>query len=280
MKSHMGALRTAAVLAATAAVAAGCSSGGSSSSGSSTAASLLSASVQNSQAIKSYSAAISVQASGGSVSAGVGNVSMKGTYTEQVKPTQLIQLNTDSTQAGGVNIGAMTLLVNSSAIYMKSSSLSSVTGGKPWLEVPLSYAQSGALSSLFSEAQSSNPLSSAQLLAGSTDAKTVGTATVNGVSTTEVQGTESPSAALAKVPAALKSQETQAFQQLGITQIKYQAWIDGQHNFRKIVVNEIGKTTITVSSTITSINQPVKVSVPSTSQVSQLPSNAASGAGI
>lgn len=284
MKSYMGALRTAAVLAAataTVAAAAGCSSGGSSSAGGSdNATEMLSASVQNTQTIKSYTAALSVQASGGSVSAGVGNVSMNGTYAEQVKPTPLIQMTTSSTQAGGMNVGSITLVMNSSAVYMKSPEFSSLTGGKSWLEVPLSSAQSGALSSLFDEAQSSNPLTATRLLAGSTDAKTVGTATIDGVSTTEVQGTESPSAALAKVPAALRSQETQAFQQLGITQLKYKAWIDGQHQLRKMILNEIGKTTATTTFTITSINQPVNVTIPSASQVGKLPSGATSTPGL
>jgi hypothetical protein len=176
----------------------------------------------------------------------------------------------------------MTEIVSPSAVYMKNASLASLTGGKPWLKIPLTGSTGGVLSSLLNQAQqSSNPLSATQLLAGSTNAKKVGTATIGGVLTTEVQGTVPVSAVLAKIPAALKSQVKQGLQQLGVTQIKYRAWIDGQNDFRKVVVSEIGKaTTYTTSFTITSINQPVHISVPSPSEVGRLPSSLTSGSGL
>lgn len=276
MKSHLGTLRTAAVLAAIGAAAVGCSSGGSGSSSSSSggsggtsAAELLSASAKNAASIKSFTATVDLHGSG---SGSTGATSVVGTLSEQRQPTQLIQITTKSAEAAGINAGAITVIETPSAIYTKIPSMSSLTGGKPYLMIPMSQAKGGVLGPLVNEAQSSDPLDATQLLGGATDVQKVGTATINGVSTTEVKGTVPISEALAKLPAALRSKVGQSFQQQGISQFQFQVWIDGQNNVRKSIYSYAGKaSTVTSTTTITSINRPVTISIPPSSQVSQLP---------
>lgn len=282
----MGALRTAAVLAAVATAAVGCSSGGSGSSsspssggsGGNSPADLLSASAQNAASIKSFTATVDLHSTGGSGSTGATNVT--GTISEQRQPTQLIELTTKSAEAAGINAGAITVIETPSAIYTKIPSMSSLTGGKPYLEIPLSQAKSGTLGPLVNQAQSSNPLDAAQLLGGATDVQKVGSATVNGIPTTELKGTVPISAAIAKLPAKTRSTVGKGLQQAGIDHFDFQVWLDGQNNLRKAVYTYVGKnTSMTDTTTITSINQPVHISIPPSSQVGKLPSSA-SGAGL
>jgi hypothetical protein len=58
----------------------------------------------------------------------------------------------------------------------------------------------------------------------------------------------------------------------GFTEMTFTVWIDGQHTVRKAVDTETGKdVTETITTTITSINQPVNIAVPTASQTSPLP---------
>lgn len=288
MQSYLRAARAAAVLAAAVAAAAGCSSGGSGAASSSSSSGAgaspgqeLAASVKSAQNVNSFTATTSVQATTGS--SGMGAVTLNGTVSEQRQPTELVKLDIASMQAGGVNAGAMTVITTPSAVYMKMPTMSAAMHStKPYIEIPLSELKSGsAMSALLNQAQSSNPLSSAQLLAGATNVKTVGTSTINGVSTTELEGSEPASAATAKLPANLRSSLGQQIEKAGISQIKFQAWVDGQHNFRKMIVNEVGKSfSDTATFTVTSINQPVQISAPPSSQVSVLPASDLNAAGM
>lgn len=282
MQSRLGTVGAAAVLAAVAVAAAGCSSGGSSSSGARVSpAQQLAATVKNAQSINSFTAEMSVRGNGisGAGMMGAGNVALNGTFSEQRQPTEIARFDVGSLQASGANLGPMSTITTPSALYLKMPMISALTHStKPYLKIPASALKSGGLSSLIGQAQSSNPLSAAQLLAGATNTRTVGTGTVNGVAVTELEGSEPVSAALAKLPANVRSSFGQDIQKLGVGQIKFQAWVDGQHNFRKLIVNEIGRTlNETVTVTVTSINQPVHISVPPAAQVSTLPASALRG---
>lgn len=282
MQSRLGAAGAAAALAiVVGASAAACSSGGpaKASPAAGNAKQLLALTLANSQNVSSFTATMDVKASGSSGAAE--NMSMDGTFSYQKQPAQLAEFNAGSLKAEGLPLGSMTTITTPSAIYLKMSMLSSMLhSSKPWLKLPVSELKNGgALSALISQAQSSNPLSDAQLLAGATDTRTVGTSTVNGVAVTELEGTESATAAIAKLPASLRSTFGQNIEKLGIGQIKFQAWVDGQHNLRKLIVSEAGKTlSETVGITVNSINQPVNVAVPSASQATTVPASALGGA--
>lgn len=288
MHSRLGAVRAAAVLAVfVAAGAAGCSSGGTGKSSSSsgtkmTAAQELAATLKTTQQAKSYGASMSMQISGIPGAGSPGGYSMTGTIRTQRQPTLLSEFDFNSFQMMGNNLGSMTEIVTPQAIYMKMPMLSAELH-KQWMKLPFSdlKANGAALSQLLSQAQSGDPLSDAQLLAGAKNTRTVGTGTVNGVPVTELAGSEPATAGLSRLPASMRQSMGQNIEKLGIGQIQFQIWVDGNHDIRKEIVKEIGSTiNMTLSSTLTSINQPVNISLPSGTQVATLPSSLLHGSGL
>jgi hypothetical protein len=147
---------------------------------------------------------------------------------------------------------------------------------KQWLGLSVS-ALSGSsgidLGSLFGESDTSNPLTQAQLLAGATDVKKAGTGTVDGVAVTEYTGSYALSAAIAKLPANVRSNVNSAFKQAGLQSgtAKFTVWIDAQNIVRKdITVIDSSAFHETLTTTVTSVNQPVTVTAPPASQVYQI----------
>jgi len=283
--------RTAAVVAAIVAVGtAGCSSAGSSSSSPSSGASAnataeLTASVSrmtDEQQIKTYAASISWQASSTPGSGSSESFSLSGTSQSQRQPTQLTGLDVSSIKALGLNMGSMSAVVTPTILYINLPILSAAAG-KPWAEMPFSETTGTGLglSQLLGDAQNVDPLSSAALLAGATDVRTIGTGSVDGVPVTELSGSEPASAGLAKTPVSMRAPLGKEISQLGIGQVTFQVWIDGQHDIRKEIVTESGsKFTETKSFTITSINQPVSISTPPASQVAAIPASVLNMAGL
>ena len=284
MQSRLGAACAAAALAAiTAAGAAGCSSGGSSSSAMRVnAAQELAATLKNAQQIKTYTASMSIQVSGIPGAGSSGGFSVAGSIKGQRQPTALAEFDASSFQMMGTDLGSMTEIVTPKAFYVKAPMMTAALH-KQWIELPFSELKGNgaALSQLISQAQSSDPLSDAQLMAGAKNVRAVGTGTVDGVSVTELEGSEPVNAALAKLPASTRASLGQEMKQLGVGQVQFRVWVDGQHNVRKMIVKEVGSSlNETISMTVTSINQPVSMSLPPTSQVSTIPASALSGAGM
>lgn len=284
MQSRLRAVRATAVLAAVVAVAAGgCSSSGhgadkmAASAGN--AAQLLSAAVRNAQSVNSIVAATNVQASSipGAGALGALGLTTSGTYTAQSHPSSMREF-AGTIQTGGQSVGAIDLISAPAAVYVKLPPIlkTLLHSSKPWTKVPQSELKSGGiLASLLGEAQSVDPLAFVQLLGKSTNPRVAGTATINGAATTEVTGSVPASSALANLPASLRS----SFAQAGTGQIEFQAWIDAQHNFRKLIVSKAGSGSegnTRIAFTVNNINQPVNVSVPSASQVATIPASALS----
>lgn len=287
MQSRLGAVGAAAALAViVASGAAGCSSGGSGkaspSSTKMTAAQELAATLKNTQELKTFTASMSMRVSGIPGASGAGGLSVSGTIKGQRQPSLLEEFDASSFHMIGQDIGPMTEIVTPKAFYMKTPMLSAGLH-KPWLELPFSElkGKGAALSQLLNQAQSGDPLSDARLMAGAKNVRTVGTGTVEGVPVTELTGSESATAALAKLPASARATLGQEMEKLGVGQIQYQAWVDGQHNIRKMIVKEIGSTlNETISMTVTSINQPVHISLPPSGQVATIPASALGGSGF
>jgi len=285
VQSRLGAVRAAAVLAAVIAVgAAGCSSGGSSSASSSfgtkvSAMQELAATVKkmnDTQQVKTYTASMTMQVSG--IPGSAGAFSMAGTIDSQRQPSLLTEFDASSFQMSGADVGPMTEVVTPKALYMKVPMLSAALH-KQWMELPFSALKGNgaSLSQLLSQAQDTDPLSATRLLAGSKNARTVGTSTVGGVAVTELAGSEPASAGLAKLPASMRASLGQEMERLGVGEVTYQVWVDGQHDIRKAIVKEVGSTlNETMSFTVTGINQPVSISVPASSQVTNIPASALS----
>jgi hypothetical protein len=242
--------------------------------GSLTAAQAVRQAAAQAQKATSYSADVSVQTTG------TASTSLSGTMQQQTTPTPLAVADFGSVTVSGQPVsGGIDEIINSNGIYVKMSTLAKETG-KPWLEIPVSELSkvSGANFSQLLQNGSNDPLVQAQMLASSDNVKKVGTATINGVPTTEYTGTYPVSAGLAKLPAASRSKIAAQLQQLGLTTEHFTVWLDDQQQVRKVVSSAKG-TSESVASTIvvTSVNHPVTATIPPASQVSTVPASELGG---
>ena len=252
-------------------LAAGCAAGHSSASAP-TPADTVRLAALDSQAINTESATMNA-----TVTTDGTSINMSGSMQVQRKPL-FASADFTSVSAGGQSIpGGMREIITPSAVYMQISELSSMTG-KPWVEVPfsdLSGTKAADLGELLQQAQNTNPASQAQLLIGANGVKRVGTSVIDGVSVTEYTGKISIADALSKFSASLRAQLAPQIKQEGITGANFTAWIDGQNQVRKLVLTENGSsTTLDMTMTASSFNQPVNTTPPAASQVYVLPASA------
>jgi hypothetical protein len=235
--------------------------------------------------VNSFAATADIQVtSEAGASGSLGTAEMAGTIQEQLHPSLLLGADFSKFSAAGQSMSGLGEIITPQAVYIKLGMLTqALHTTKPWIEMPLSALNKSTgmnLSSLINQMQESSPLTQTQLLAGATNVRTVGTSTLNGVPVTEYTGSYAMSAALARLPADLRGQLSQLVQKVGITEVQFQVWIDGQHQLRKMIATEHGSAlTETITMTVTSINQPVTISVPPASQTTTLPASALSNTG-
>jgi hypothetical protein len=228
--------------------------------------------------VNSVAATMNIRLSGKSGSSSLDNAEIAGTLQEQLHPT-LASADFSTFSAGGQSMpGGLGEFITSKAVYLRYSPMTqALHTTKPWIELPLSALSKASglnLSSLLNQMETSNPLTQTQLLTGASNVRAVGTGTVDGVPVTEYTGTYTMSAALAKLPADVRAQLGQAIQKAGINAVQFRAWIDGQHQLRKLVATEDSSAfTETITMTVTSVNQPVTISAPPASQTMTLPAS-------
>lgn len=253
------------------------SSGGASSGGASlTAAQAVKEAAQHAQKATSYAADMSIKITGAA------NTTITGTMQDQTRPSPVAVANFSSVTAQGQQLrGGIQEIINSSGLYLKMAQLAKQTG-KPWVEIPASALSkvAGASFSQLLQNTSSDPLTQTQMLSSSTNVKKVGTATINGVPTTEYTGTFPISAGLAKLPAAARSKIAAQLKAEGLTTEHFTVWLDDQQQVRKVITSAKG-TSEQVSSTVTvtSVNQPVHATIPPASQVAKVPAGQLGGSG-
>ncbi|HEX4256129.1 MAG TPA: hypothetical protein VH089_13630 [Streptosporangiaceae bacterium] len=253
------------------------SSGGASSGGASlTAAQAVREAAQHAQKATSYAADITVQTSGTASS------TISGTLKQQTTPSPLAVADFTSVTVQGQQVpGGMEEIINSGGIYLKLAELSKQTG-KPWIKIPSSDVSKlgGASLSQLLQNGSNDPLTQTQMLSSSTNVKKVGTATINGVATTEYTGTYPITAGLAKLPAAARSKIASQLQAMGLTTEHFTVWLDNQQQVRKVVSSAKGTSEQVASTvTVTSVNQPVTATLPPASQTATVPSSELGGSG-
>jgi hypothetical protein len=240
-----------------------------------TAAKAVQLAAQHAQRVTSFAATMAVQTSG------TESVDMSGTMEEQTQPSPLLVINFSTFSLQGQAVpGGMQEIINSSAIYLKMAQLSRMAG-KPWVKMPLSGIAKASginVSQLFQQAESSNPLVQTQMLASSANVRKVGTATIDGVPTSEYTGSYPISAGLAKLPASARAKIEPQVQAMGLKTETFRVWLDNQQQVRKVVTSDQG-TSEQVTSTVqvTSVNQPVTVSLPPAAQTATVPASALGG---
>lgn len=229
--------------------------------------------VRQSAALNSLTATIDMTMRGSTT------MNLSGTAREQLKPSLFADITMPSLTVDGQTVpGGMEEILSPSSVYLRINELSQMIG-KRWLRLPFSElgGVTGGmnLAQLIQQAQSTNPATQAQFLAGATNVRTVGTSTIEGVPVTEYSGTIPMSVALRHIPANLRGQVSQQIQKAGITSASFEVWLDAQHQVRKLIMTEKGSSiTQTTTMQVTSINQPVNPQLPPASQTATVPAGA------
>jgi len=232
-----------------------------------------------------FTGTMSVQTTAKAGTSSSGDLTMAASMAEQLHPSLLAEIKISSLSSGGTTLpGGMTELITPSTLYMNWSVLTQeLHTGKPWLAIPLSTLGKSTgidLTQLLNQAASESPLNQSDMLAGATGVREVGKSTIGGVPVTEYQGTLSIDKGLQQLPAANRAAVQKQVSAAGFTTGTFTVWIDGSNTMRKVVMTEQGRAlTEVVSMTITSINQPVDITVPAASQTTALPSADLSGLG-
>jgi hypothetical protein len=228
----------------------------------------LSLAASQSKKTTSFSATMDIS-SGGSISA-----HMTGTLQEQTKPALLAHQRFRISGGGTALPGTMETLLTGDAVYLKIPSLARALG-KPWVKVSFSSLKSSAgvsLAPLIRQLQGSNPLAAAQMFPAASNVRRAGTQVINGVQTTEYTGILHVNAAMARIAPGLRKLVAPAMAATGATTARFQVWVDGQHQIRKLVENETGRHYhASTTMVITSINQPLHIQLPAASQVAAAP---------
>lgn len=220
------------------------------------------------QKVNSFTAAMNI------TTTGTYGSHLTGTVAEQVRPTLLASEKFSVATNGTAIPGGIQTLLTSHAVFVRISTLTRLLG-KPWVKISFGSLKSSAgvnLAPLIHQLQGNDPLAEAQMLPAATNVHKVGTATINGVPTTEYSGTLNVSAAASRLDPSLKKLMGPGLSAMGITTSKFTVWIDSNHLIRKLVQTETGSTA-SVNSTmlVTSVNPALHFTVPPASQVASMP---------
>jgi hypothetical protein len=231
-----------------------------------------------SRSINTFAATVNVKVNSTAAGAAAA-VNLTGTVTERLHPSLIAEADYSSFTAAGHSFpGGMSEVITPDSVYIKLSLLTqALHTSKPWIAIPLSALSKASginLSSLFNELQTSSPLSQSQLFAGATNVRKVGTGTIDGVPVTEYSGSVSMAQALTRLHADLRSSLGSDIKKAGIKSAKFSEWLDAQNQVRKVIVTESGSQfSETISTTVSSINQPVHIRKPAAGQTTTLPAS-------
>lgn len=233
---------------------------------------ILAAAVHNEARLTSVSATVSERVSGPV------SVELNASVQAQIRPLRLSVRLSESVAAQHIPI---TMIANSSAMYLKLGAalpgIPSAARGK-WLKLPFAeLGPSSPFASLQQSLQNANPASQTRQLLALTHLHAEGPATVDGVSTTKYEGSFAPSAALKELPASQRAQLAPVMNQIK-GDVAVSVWIDGQKQIRKLTeTEEVAGSTVALTMTINSYNQPVHIAFPSAGQVIVPPAGEVSG---
>ncbi len=263
----------AAIAVAAAVAVAGCKPGtysGASSSGSqagiTSSASAFSLASQQTQSIRSFSADLEVQATGAL------NATLTGTLREVTTPTPIIAIHANT---GG--LGNIRAILTNGMAYLKSPFMMRAHG-KPWVMGSMSSMSSTSglnLGPLLSLLSTSSPLVQVPLFSQAQNTRMMGHSMMNGMRMSEWGGHYM----LSNVVGSLNSSVQPSFQSMmnsGLSMTRFRTWMDSSNMVRKLVLIEQGANTrIVITLVITSINQPMHITMPSTTLIFILPGTTA-----
>ncbi len=256
------------VVAVTALAVTGCSKASTGTSASGAARKQIKLAADTSERVNSLTASIAVHAVGTTAGALTGSIQM------QLKPTTLIEARFDVAATSSPAIHLDEILTDQ-AIYFKNPAFAKTKTGKPWVKVKISALSSKSgvsLGSLLQNLESSNPLDQTRLFTASRDVRVVGTRTVGGVTTTEYAGSYAPKTAYAGLSAHLREVLGPMLRSIGTHPVSFHVWVDAQHLIKKADdTASVRGQTVTTTFAVTSVNQPVKVTLPKAGETAPLP---------
>ncbi|MDQ2814298.1 MAG: hypothetical protein M3Z75_21135 [Actinomycetota bacterium] len=239
----------------TTAAATGSAATGSAATGSAGSA-LLTAATQ-AQNINSAATTLHVQVTGSQAS------SETGTFQYQRTPTLMSEDMHIAAEGGNTGIK---MILTGTDMYFSEPGL---PAGKAWIKFSLAAlkGKSASFARLVQSMQSNNFTNQAQLFAVAKNAHEVGTATIDGVATTEYAGSFRASDAINALSPGVRGVLGAQLKTLGDSVISFHEWIDGQHHMRQVIENETVKgQAVTTTLNVTAINQPVQIPLPPASQ--------------
>ena len=192
---------------------------------------------------------------------------MFGTVQQRMAPTSLATLR--MTSVDGLDRFAVTEVVTRSTVYVRMPSLAAALG-KPWIGVPVpELGAYPAMAQLYQTA--ALPTAEAALIGTANSERMTGTTTMRGVKVSRYVGSIDPSAALSQLAPGMRQLLAPELAATTGT-ISFTAWIDAQHNLRKVQTSATigGQLTVTTV-VITAVNRVLHISVPQPSQVVAVP---------
>ncbi len=214
---------------------------------------------QQSSRVRSMAASVRIQVSG---SAGAVT-----TATEQAELRPALLVSEHATFSAAGQTLAMDAIISRKDLYLKLSQLSQVTG-KQWVELPVSGVPGtgNLLGQVVQNLQSGDPFDQTRILSMASNVHAAGTQVIDGVQTTRYQGTFSPAAVAASLPADMRA-FGQALRRLS-GKVAFTIWLDAQHLTRKMTITEhlAGETAVSTT-TVTAVNQPVHITLPPPGEV-------------
>lgn len=227
---------------------------------------------QQSQQIRSFTGLLSIQATGAL------NLSLFGTVAEVSQPTPLVEVQAKVTGLPG----ELTAILNGTTAYLKSSFLTR-SQSRPWAQMPYSSMPSSSmmnsssssgvnsssssgvnLGSVLQQLLAAGPQAQTQMFTAAPSMQSLGTSMIGGIPSSEFAGSYSLGTAMTKLSSSLQP-TVQSEMNSGITKTQFWVWIGKAHHMvRKLVLVEFAnKTKITITLTVTSVNQPVTIVIPS-----------------
>ena len=188
------------------------------------------------------------------------------TLQYQRKPSVLMSEDTHIVAQGGTT--DIKMILTGTDVYFSEPGLSAT-----WTKLKrssLSGPTAASFGKLIQTMQSNDFANQQQMLAAAKDVHEAGTQTIDGVQTTEYDGSVRASDAIKALSPSVRDILGPQLQTLGDSVISFREWIDGQHHVRRVIENETVKgNNLTTTMNITAINQPVKITLPPDSQVTR-----------
>lgn len=208
-----------------------------------------------------------------SSTAGGTTTGLTGTIKVVLKPATLIAANFTVPAKNAKSLKLEEILTGQ-AIYFKDPAFSKAAG-KTWLKVKISQLSSKTsvtVVALLQNLEGSNPLDQTRLFTASKDVKVVGTQKIHGIATTEYAGTYSPETAFGELSTKLRTLLGPTLRAMGNSPVHFVVWIDGRHIIRKARDTDVVRgQSITTIFNVTSVNKPVKITLPKPGDVGPMP---------